>query len=290
MIKRSKSYVSGIRLMIQASFFFSLMALCVKAVSRSLPSNEIVFFRSLLGLLMILPLMKAKKVSFWGRHRGKLFLRGIAGYLALALFFHTIGRLPLGTAVLLNYTSPLFTVLLSYLLLKEKMNMKLIALIALTFTGVYLLVNGSLPHWDTAILTGLLSAFFAAAAYVTIRAIRHRESPLTVIFYFTGVSTVCSAALAVPHFRWPGAVDWLYLLGIGFFAFWAQIWMTIALRRAPASLLSPFSYLTPLLSFIYGLLFWHETLNARTLCGALLIIAGGTLISHYGTLKKGVTP
>ncbi len=276
--------------MLKASFAFSIMALCVKMASHSLPSHEIVFFRSLIGSIMIFSLIWAKGVSILGRERGLLMTRGVFGFLALFLHFYTIARLPLGTAVLLNYTAPIFVALLAITFLKEKPSPLLLSAIGISFLGVYLLIEGKFESWNLPIGLGLLSAVFAAAAYVAIRAIRHRESPLTIIFYFTAISTVGSAFFLPMEYRWPNLEGWLALAGVGIGSFYAQIWMTIALRRAPASLLSPFSYLTPILTFLYGLIFFGEKLTPVSLAGAALIMLGGSLITYFETRIKPKNP
>lgn len=272
--------------MMKASVCFSIMAMCVKWASSGLPSFEIVFFRSLLGTLMILPLLIAKKVSFVGKAHGILLLRGTSGFVALTLFFYTLTKLPLGTAVILNYTSPIFSAILATLFLKERPGIITFFMTLISFLGVYLLVDSRLPGSGLPVLLGLLSAVAAGVAYVSIRAIKHRESPLTVIFYFTLISTVGSAGLLSFGFRWPTPIEWLALAGVGIGAFYGQLWMTISLRRAPASLVGPFSYLSPLLSFIYGLLFWGERLSWKALSGAFLIILGGAAITYFGSGKK----
>lgn len=282
----SKPHLNGIRLMIQASASFSIMTLCVKLIGSRLPIFELVFFRSLIGMLMIAFLIRRKKISFLGQHRTKLILRGISGFLALASFFYTIPRLPLGTAVLLNYTAPFFVVILSRIFLREKTTAAVFWLTVLSFTGVYLLLGGQTRIDPAVAFIGLLSAFFAGIAYVTIRSIKHHESPLTVIFYFTLISTLGSAALCLPEFKWPSMIDWLCIAGMAAGAFWGQLWLTIALRRAPAPLAAPFSYLTPLLAFLYGLIFWGETLSAVSLTGVVLILTGGCLVSYLGPKKR----
>lgn len=282
----SKSHLNGIRLMIQAACSFSIMALAVKLLAQRIPSIEIVFFRSLIGLIIISALIKQKKVSFLGKNRGKLLLRGVSGFLALAAFFYTIPYLPLGTAVLLNYTAPFFVVILSAIFLKERTRLAVLLLTVISFTGVYLLMEGQTSLDVRVGLIGLLSAFLAGIAYVTIRSIKHYESPLTVIFYFTAIGTIGSACWMTSAFIWPRGIDWFYILIMSIGAFWGQMWLTISLRRAPAPLVTPFSYLAPLLSFIYGLLFWDEKLTPLSALGAILIISGGCLISYFGTKKK----
>ncbi len=281
--------------MCQASLAFSGMILGVKAATATLPALEVVFFRSLLGSLMIGILMIRKRISFLGKpeERKLLSLRGISGFLALTLHFYTIAVLPLGTAVMLNYTATIFVAISAILFLGERPGLFLISMILVSFAGVYLLVQpefhlggpeearrlSNLLSDAVSVFLGILSAIFAAVAVLSIRAIRHRESPLTVIFYFTAISTIGSLFYLPFGFVWPGWKEWLALLLVAVGSFYGQLWMTIAYRRAPASLVSPFSYLTPLLSFVYGLVFWREALTPANLTGAFLILCGGTLIS-----------
>lgn len=289
----SQTELSGVRLMLQASFAFSIMAFCVKLASRTLPSFEIVFFRSFIGMVMILILIRLKRVSLWGMDHKIMMARGLSGFAALALFFYTIGRLPLGTAMLLNYTAPIFVALFAVTFLDEHVNKTLFGLILLAFAGVYLLVSDQtavvIASQDkTAFGIGLLSAVFAAIAYVLIRKIQHNESPLTVIFYFTAISTVGSLfLLPFSGFRWPNPVTWGLLLVVGVSAYFGQVWLTIALRRTRASIVTCFSYFAPLLAFLYGFLFFGEKISWRGIAGAGLIVLAGCLISYSGTKLRG---
>ena len=280
--------------MCQASLAFSLMALGVKKVSATLPALEVVFFRSLLGTLMIGALILRKRVSFFGKpnQRKMLFLRGFSGFIALSLHFYTLSLLPLGTAVMLNYTGPFFVALLATIFLKEKLTPFLTAMILVSFSGVYLLVEprfqGSASQMP-AILLALLSAVFAAVVALCIRWVRHRESPLTIIFYFTAISTIGSLIYLPFGFDWPNGKKGLWILLIAVGSFYGQLWMTISYRRAPASLVSPFAYLTPLLSFFYGMIFWKQALTLHQLAGIFLIILGGTLVCIVENRRKRQT-
>ena len=155
----------------------------------------------------------------------------------------------------------------------------------LSFAGVYLLVGARFDSWNYLVFLGLLSAVFVGVVYVSIRALRHHESPLTIIFYFTAVSTAGSVAFLPFGFHWPTFHEWLLLIGIGIGSFYGQLWMTIALRRAPASLVTPFSYLVPLMSFIYGFLFFGDRLTWISLTGGAIIILAGSLISYFSARK-----
>lgn len=278
--------------MCQASLAFSVMVVGVKTATRTLPPLEIVFFRSLLGSLMMAALMITKKVSFGGKSEDRrlLLLRGVSGFLALTLHFYTLSVLPVGTAVILNYTGPLFVAILAALFLGEKPGAFLISMIAVSFSGVYLLIRPEFrmdPSQGMAVFLAILSGLFAAVAVTSIRSIRRRESPMTIIFYFTAISTLGSLLYLPFGFRWPNLGEWMALLVVAVGSFYGQLWMTIAYRRAPASLVSPFAYLTPLLCFLYGLVLWKETLSTLNIAGAALIILGGASISIVESRRTG---
>ncbi|HNX68047.1 MAG TPA: DMT family transporter [Candidatus Omnitrophota bacterium] len=288
-MKRSKLHLSGIQLMTQSAVAFSLMALCVKIVTERLPPFQVVFFRSFLGVLLVLPFIARKKVSLWGKERLKLTARGISGCLALLLHFYTISKLDLGLAVMLNYTAPIFAVVLGVFLLRERPGIFVWVLILLSFFGVVLLNSNTGITWRPEVWLALLSSVFAAIAYVSIRTIRHRESPFTVIFYFTMISTVGSLFF-VEGWKWPDPREWCLIGGVVIFSFYGQLWMTTSLRRAPSYLVTPFQYLHPVLSFGYGWILWKNPVTLTTTAGILLIILSGSLISWFGTRKKESLP
>lgn len=272
--------------MIQASFAFSVMSVCVKFASQTLPVFEIVFFRSLIGTLLILAVMRTKKVPLLGVHRKMMAVRGISGFLAVLLFFYTLSQIQVGTAVLLNCTSPIFVPILAFFFLAERPSLFILTIIGMVFGGLHLLIHTAFEGWNHAVLTGILSGFFAAVALIAIRRLKSRESPLTIIFYFTGISTAGSLLLLPFGFRWPDLAEWLFLAGVGIGSFYGQLWLTIALRRTPASVVTPFSFLTPLFSYGWGFVFWQDTLNLKSAAGVFTIITGGILISFLGTQKQ----
>lgn len=275
--------------MSQSAVAFSLMALCVKYASQSLSPFQIVFFRSFFGLLIIFPVLRHKKKSLWGEERLKLTARGLSGFGALVLHFYTIARLDLGLAIMLYYTAPIFAVIFSIFFLNERPSLPLCFLILLSFAGVVLLNAPAGASWNPAVCLGILASVFSGFAYFSIRTIRNRESPYTVIFYFSLISTLGSLFF-LKDWKWPGPGVWGLMAGIAITSFYGQVWMTTALRRAPAYLVTPFSYLHPLLSFGYGWLFWGNTLTWGSVLGIFLIAGSGSLISYFETKRESKLP
>ena len=103
----------GLRYMIAAAFFFSLMSLQVKLVGQRLHSSEIVFFRALLSLLFTYVLLRRAGVPVWGHRKGLLVLRGTFGFIALSCFFFALTRLPLADVTVLHFTNPVFTAVIA---------------------------------------------------------------------------------------------------------------------------------------------------------------------------------
>ncbi|MSR78173.1 MAG: DMT family transporter [Candidatus Omnitrophica bacterium] len=285
------SNIKGIWLMTRSAAAFSAAVLCAKFASLHLPSLEIVFFRSLIGSLMLLALMIPRKISMLGgSQKGLMVLRGLFGFIALTLHFVTIAHLPLGLAVMLNYTSPILSAILAVLFLKERPGILLSIMTVVSFAGVYLLVGGSFPILNQYVVIGLTSAVFAAIAYTLIRAVKQQESPMTIMLYFTTISTIGSVFFLPFGFVWPSGVTWLFLLGIGIGTFYGQLWMTMAFQQAPASVISPFFYLTPVLSFLYGLLCFGDKLSPISTAGVVLIIVSGSVISFSEAQKSRTLP
>lgn len=264
--------------MVWAAISFGVMATFVKVACKTLPSIEVVFFRSFLGSIAMGLIIFKEGASWRGKNFKILMLRGIFGFAALSLHFYAISKLHLGTAVMLNYTAPIFVVILARLILGERTTWLVKSAIAFSFVGLYLLVASQFEIKAIPILVGILSGIFAAVAYVLIRYNDEGESPYTIIFYFTTISTIGSLPLLALNFHWPNFGEWLALLGVSAGAFFGQVWMTRSIQSAPVSFVVPFSYLTPVFAAVLGVVFWKEYLSLQTLIGGCVIIVSGILI------------
>ncbi len=273
--------------MLASSAAFSVMGAAVKFAAQDIHPLEVVFFRSFVGLLIILGFIAKKRVPLFGAERKLMTLRGVSGFFALILHFYTIKHLELGTAITLNYMAPLFVTLFSAKFLGEKPSRIFYMMLAVSFTGVVLMNLQKGLVWNPLIATAILSAVFASIAYLSIRGIQKKESPLTVIFYFTGISTIGSLVF-FPFWTWPKPMTWFFIAIIGVGSFYGQLWLTTAMRRAPAWLVSPFIYLNPALSSLYGWFFFNERGNWISWLGLSLIITSGVTISAFGTNRKAI--
>lgn len=266
--------------MLMATLSFAVMAAAAKFCSKEgLGAAQIILVRSVVGSAVMALFLYRGRLSFIGKDPLILTGRGVIGFIAMYLYFWSIPQINLGTASMLNYTSPIFAVLLAFLFLKEKLSLTVKMAVAVSFTGMYFLAAPDLAERSPALLAGLLSGFFAAVVHILIRSSQKDESPFTIIFYFTVASTIGSALLLGPA-GWvrPSAEAWLALGVVTVTSIIGQLGLTYSLRTAPVAVVSPFGYLTPVFGSVLGYFLWEESLTGMGLLGSALIIASGAFI------------
>lgn len=266
--------------MLVAGLLFGFMGVFVKLGATHFSHIELVFYRSLFGLLLVYPVMRQQHVSPATRHWRAHLWRGISGSVALALFFYCITVLPLATAVTLNYTSPLFLTLLTMLVFKDKFHLPLTIAIGLGFCGVVLLLQPTLQR-DQLLpgLLGLISGFLAGVAYLNVRHLAMIGEPDTrTVFYFSLIATLGSGVwilFGTLHAITPEG--FAILLGLGVSATLAQLAMTRAYRTGKTLVVGGLAYSTIVFASLFGMALWSETLSLASWLGMAFIIAGGVL-------------
>lgn len=264
--------------MLVAGLFFALMGVCVKLGAEKFSAAELVFYRSLFGLLFILIVtfitQKPLKTPYLKAQLG----RAITGFISLVMFFYAISQLPLATAITLNYTSPIFLALLSPLLLKPPTKKHLYLPIVVGFVGVYFLLKPTFnsAHW-LAGLIGLFSGVGAGLAYIQVAQLGKLGEPdWRTVFYFTLLCTVGAGLwMLLVHFHPVTWQDIPLLLAMGISATIAQLAMTRAYRTGNHLVVGSLAYSTVVLSSLFGIFIWHETLSAQNWLAIAVIIASG---------------
>ncbi|SES95121.1 Permease of the drug/metabolite transporter (DMT) superfamily [Natronincola peptidivorans] len=267
----------GILYMVLTSLFFALMAASVK-LSGDLPTMEKVFFRNLVGFMTSGYLIYKSKESFKGNNTKLLLYRSIFGLIGIFFYFYAIDRLPLANAVVLNQMNPFFVLIFSFLFLGEIILKLQVAAIFIALTGVLFIVRPGFDYTVLPAVIGLLSAVFAAAAYTTVRHLRLTDSPQTIIFYFTGITTLTAIPFMIfGEFVVPNFFQFLALISVGVFATLAQFFMTHAYRYGEAGDLSIYSYGNTVFSIFIGIILWKELPDLLSFIGVACILLGAYL-------------
>lgn len=261
-----------------SALMFASMSVAVRYASDSLSSEMLVFLRNSFGLLFLLPWLYHGGLSHLKTGRLPTHItRSITGLASMYCFYYAISHLHLAEAVLLNFSSPLFTAIIAVIWLGEEATRKLLLAILIGFTGVCLILKPGMGILTYAAFIGLISAVFAAMAMVSIRHLSSTEPTRRIVFYFSFTSTIISAIPMFWLWQTPGLNALIAMMFAGLTATIGQLLLTYGYSLAPAAKVSPYSYNTILFAALYGWIFWSEAPDFLTVFGALLIIIAGIM-------------
>jgi drug/metabolite transporter (DMT)-like permease len=269
-----------------AHLFLVISGLCFAIVHSSvkflshIPAHELVFLRSVISAFLSYFALRNVGLSPWGSNKPMLVIRGLVGTAALILYFITLQRMPLASAVTIQYLHPILTVILAGVFLKEKPRIVQWLFFVASFAGV-VLVRG----WDSRVspldvLIGVISALCSAVAYNLIRALRNEDHPLVVVFYPPIVSIVVIGPYTLFNWVSPNPREWLVIAIIGVFTQIAQYFMTRAYQADRAANISNLNYLGIVYALGIGFLFFDEAATPSSILGMTIIIASALLSSR----------
>ena len=283
--------------MLFASFVFALMGVCVKLASDLYSTAEIVMYRGAIGVVVIFTLIALRGGTLRTSLPWQHFWRGAIGVTALWLWFFSFGKLPLATAMTLNYMAPIWIAAILFTVGwwrgLSRFEWSVAAAIVLSFIGVTLLLRPSInaEQWLGGIFA-LVSGIVTAFAYLQVRHLGQRGEPeYRVVFYFslTGMVAGLLGSLFSQAMATEGAVTWhahsgtgiALLLGIGISATLAQIAMTRAYRLGKVLITANLQYTGIVFSSIFGILIWGDRLAWSGWFGILLILVSGIAATFY---------
>ncbi len=288
--------------MVGASFLFATMGVCVKFASAHYHPGEIVFYRGLVGALMLGGLARWRGSSLRTPVPAMHFWRSAVGVASLVLWFYAIGGLPLATAMTLNYMSSVWMALFliggSVMMGSARVDGRLVAAVLVGFVGVALVLRPTIDDrqlWYG--LAGLLSGMLAALAYLQVTALgRAGEPEARIVFYFSLGGMAAGAVTML----WTGASAHvafgpLWLVAVGVLATAAQMLMTRAYAIGRALSNASLQYLGIAYAFVYGVLLFGDPVTLSALAGMALIVAAGlgaTLLRARSVPRdaQGATP
>lgn len=261
----------------------STMAAFIKLASQhGIHLLEIMFWRQ----AMTIPIVLAWAAAAGGigqlatRRPGTHFLRGLYGTIGMLCNFGAVILLPLAEATTMNFTAPIWAVILSILLLKEQVGIWRWSAVLFGFLGVILIAqpgSGHIPLFGAAVALG--GAFMIALISIQIADLNRTDKPIAIVFYFALFSAPVTA-LALPFVATAhDTTGWLLLLAIGFFGVIGQLLLTAALRFGAIASVIVMDYSALFWATIYGWAFFEMLPPASTWFGAPLIITAGLVIA-----------
>ncbi len=258
---------------------FCLMAIAARELSGDITVFQILFCRSLLGVIVISAI-----ILFLGKR--ELFLttrllshagRNVFHFGGQFGWVFGIGLLPLAEVFALEFTVPVWVALIAALFLKEKLTLRKIMSIALGLIGVIVIVNPGVEIFDSAALVVLAAAVCYAVAHTTNKSLSNTEKPVTILFYMSLIQMPIGLALSFSEWEMPQGLQWVWLLTIGLTALIGHYCLTKAMQTAEVGVVMTLDFLRLPLIAITGVLLYAEAFDIALIAGGVLILAGNLM-------------
>lgn len=290
MLKTLSNLQLAIIYMVFASFLFALTMGFAKLLSVSMGAVEVTFWRNAIGLVVVGFTLFSTPIKNIGGKPYTLLFRGVIGTIALLTFFYTIGATTLSSAIVYAKTEPIFTAILAFFLLKEKLKFSSYIAILIGFLGV-VIVSGM--EWNLLHAMGILTGFLSALAYISVRNLSPFYDERSIVLSFMICGSVIPLILMIsghffvfetlePFFTpfvVPSLIDFVWIILMGIAAAFGQIYMTRAYFYAKAGIVSAVSYSVVLFATIFGIILGDTLPTLTILVGGAMIILSGILLS-----------
>lgn len=272
----------GIYLKLASLVLFCTMDAMVKALGDTYGSFQLMLFRSAIALIPVSVLIwQAGGLKIVKANRPWLQAARVAvGFGSLLGFFYVFPRMPLVDAYAISFAAPLFMVALSVPLLGEPVGWRRWTAVAVGFVGVLIMLDPWGMEFHPISLILLAATFCYALSTILVRLLSRHDHDVVTLFWFAFVSSGLSLVGAIPEWKWPPAMDWLWLIVLGLLGGFAQILITRAWRLAPAAVLAPFDYTSIVLAVLFGYLWFQEEPSWTVWYGLPLVIGSGLYILH----------
>jgi drug/metabolite transporter (DMT)-like permease len=278
----------GILWMIGATVLLAVAAAIAKWQTEFYPVGEVMFIRSLAGLVIcaVLVLPATGLAVFATQRPGAHVARGLSQAVSQTFTVIAVSLMPLAGAVAISFSAPLWAALLSILWLKERAGPARWAVLLTGFSGVVIVTNPGVDAFQIGALFALGNAIMYGSVTVAVRGMTATESPNTLLMWQMVTMTVCHSFLLLFGFRWPAAVDAAAMALGGVANAAAQYAWTRALLLAPASAVSPFYYLMLVWAMVIGFVVWGDVPTAALIAGSVIVIASGMFLLWHEAKRR----
>lgn len=267
-----QSVMRGLALLMLSALLFSLMGVFIRLASHTVNNETIVFVRNLTGSLMLLPMALVQgrgllhtTVPF------KHLWRAVVGLAAMYGFFYAIAHLPLASAMVFTYSSPVFIPLVAWLFLNEQPTVKMGITAVLGLAGVLMVCRPDVAGMGWITWVGISSSLLASMAFVTVRALSATEPTTRIVLFFSLISALISAIPMVWAWHPLSGHELLLVIGAGVLATLSQLAMSQAYALAPAGRIGPAAYLAIVFAGCWAWLLWNEAPDRWGVTGTVII-------------------
>lgn len=275
--------------MLGAIFSFTTMAIAGRELSASFDTFEIMLYRSAIALLIVIILAystgtyRQVGLGAWRTH----FVRNIFHFTGQNLWFYAVAMIPLAQVFALEFTTPLWVILLAPILLGERLTFIRGIAAAMGFVGVLVVARPDMGSVNPGVLAAASCAVFFALTYVFTKRLTRTESITAIMLYLSGLQLIF-ALLSAGYdgdIAIPSVIDTPLLALIAVCGLLAHFCITKALTIAPATVVAPFDFARLPIVAVAAMLIYGEAMDVWVFVGAFIIFAGNYLNIWFETRK-----
>jgi drug/metabolite transporter (DMT)-like permease len=258
---------------------FSAMAIAVRQLLAHMGPFEVLFMRSIVMLAIVLALVPRAGVALLGTRRfGLHFLRNAVHFGGQYAWVFAIGALPLATVFAIEFTMPVWTVVLAALFLKERISFARLVMLALGLAGVLVILRPGFAFVQPAAFVMLAGSLAYAGSLIFTKRLSTTDAPLAVLFWMSVIQMPLALATSLPRWVHPTVLDLPWIVAVGVGSYTAHYCLTRAVKIADASVVVGIDFIRLPLIALVGAVFYGEALDPMVFVGAAIIF-GGTYYS-----------
>ena len=266
----------------------SLMAIGARELAGQLTTFQILFFRSVISLFVItLIIYKSKQLTLFSSKRIKLhILRNVFHCIGQYGWFLGLGLLPLAHVFALEFTVPLWTLVIAALFLKEGITIKKTIAVLFGVAGVLVILKPGIEIVEPASLIVLIAAIGYSVSHVTTKSLSNTEESLTVLFYMCLIQLPIGFLLTINNWMFPDFFQCFWLSVIGMTALTGHYCITNAMKLAEAGIVVTLDFLRLPLIAVVGVIFYKEAFEVVVILGASLMFFGNLINLSSSKTKR----
>ncbi|MBO6948773.1 MAG: DMT family transporter [Rhodospirillales bacterium] len=286
-----KSVIKGAAWAALSSLLISLMHVLVRDVAQEVHPIEVVFFRNVIGFVLLLPFLLRQDRTHWRSKQPKLqLIRSVFGVCALTSFFMSLSMVPVADVTAIGFVTVLFITIGASILLGEKVGIRRWTAIAVGFVGTLIIVRPGSGIFGPGAFIALASTVFWAASMLCVKVLSRTDSSVTMVFYANFYFTVFSLIPAIIFWSWPTWEQFGLMVAIGVLAALGHLCLATALRTTDATVVAPLDYTRLLWAAGVGYLMFGEFPDIWTWVGGTVIFLSTVYITYRESRRKAETP
>lgn len=275
--------------MLGATVMFSVSNALAKSQVADYSFTQVLFFRSI-GSLAVCALLVMPRAGWSAFRTSRLrdhALRSVTQTVAQSCLVLAFGLMPLGGAIAINFSAPLFATLFAAFWLGEKVGTVRATALLAGFLGVVLVAAPGADSFRLGALFALANAVLYGSVTAAVRGMTATESAATLTMYqMTFLTAFFGLATPFFGFHWPSHFELVILLGNGVLNGLGQYWWTRSLALAPPAAVGPFYYFSLIWALLLGFLFWSEIPSLTLLAGSAIVVATGLFLLWHESGKR----